>query len=177
MRRPLALVVVCLAAACGGGGGDGTVTIYLAQRLGPEGPPGQVAPLLAPVERERRSAMSATRSALLALREGPSPDERAHGFLDTFPRGTWPRQVEVREGTAVVELAGVSEPTFVAAAAAVYALTAVAGVERVRLRFGDRPCCVYNHDGSAVDVLTRASFRGWSGEPCALRREIHCRGR
>ena len=164
-----------LAAGCGGGG-DETTTIYLAQRLGPEGPPGQARPVLAPVERARRPSMSAARSALLALREGPAPDERAHGFLDTFPAGTWPRDVAVRDGTAVVDFAGGPEPTLEATAAAVYTLTALPGVERVRLQFGGRACCAYRHDGTAVPVLTRANYRGWPGEPCAVRREIHCRG-
>ena len=177
MRR-LGLLLLALAAVAAGCGGaeDDTVTIYLEQRLGPEGPPGQVRPVLMPVERERRRAMSAARAALLALREGPSPDERAHGFLDTFPAGTWPRAVVVRGGTATVELAGGTAPDLAGAAAAVYSLTGLPGVERVRLRFGGRACCVFRHDGSAVSVLTRGSFRGWPGVPCPLRVELHCRG-
>jgi hypothetical protein len=177
MRRSLLLLpLVVLLAACGGDDRE-TVTIYLKARLGPEGPHSQIAPVLAPFERERRARMSASRQAILELRVGPSPDERGRGVLDTLEPETRLRSVHVRDGNAIVELAG-KEPDFYAVAALVYSLTEADGVSRVRLRLDGRPCCKYRHDGSVVDVVTRGSYAGWQGEPCAVRGETAspCRG-
>jgi hypothetical protein len=176
--RTVVLVGVVLLAGCGGS--EERVTVYLKQRLGPEGPPGQVAPVLAPVERAARPAIEPGRQVLLALQQGPSPRERVRGFAPTFPPGTWPRRIDVRGETATVDLAGSAPPDLYGAAAAVYSLTELPGVERVRLRFRGAPCCVYRHDGTVVRAVTRRSFRFWQGEPCAARTDathVRCRGR
>jgi hypothetical protein len=176
MRR---LLVGCALVLAGCGGDHEAITIYLGQRLGSEGPPGQVAPVLALVEREARAGIAPARQALLALQQGPSPAERARGFLPIFPRGAWPRGVDVSAGTATVDLAGTASLDFSGAAAAVYSLTELPGIERVRLRFRGQPCCVQRHDGSVVRVLTSETFRFWRGEPCALRTDptsVRCRG-
>ena len=172
----LALAASLAAAGCGGGG-DETVTIYLVQRLGPDGPPGQIAPVLTPVEREAREGLGAARQAILELRVGPSPDERARGFRNTLSSGT--RLLSVREvrGAATVDLAGV-EPDQLATAALVYSLTGLRGVHAVRLRLDRKPCCAYTHAGTAIRELTRRSYTGWTGEPCRLRTSpthVRCR--
>ena len=152
--------------ACGGH--DETVTVYLRARLGPEGPHGQIAPVLTPVERDRRAGMSPAWQAILDVRTGPSPDERAHGFLDTIDPQMRLRDVRVRDGVATVDLLG-DEPDFYASAAIVYSLTELDGVDTVRLRLDRRPCCFHRHDGQPISETTRASLRGWQGQPCALR--------
>lgn len=169
------LSVLVLAVTAGCGGDDDRLTIYLAQRLGPEGPNGQIAPVLAPVEREPRSGMPASWQAVLELRVGPSPDERARGFRDTVDPSTRLVGLRVDRGVATVELAGV-EPDLRASAAIVYSLTELPGVRTVELRLDGRRCCVYRHDGTAVDALSRDAFTGWTGQPCALRTENRCRG-
>jgi Sporulation and spore germination len=172
-RALLALLALVLTAGCGGG--DARVTVYLAQRLGPEGPNSQIAPVLMPVEREPTAGMAAAWQAVLELRAGPAPDERAHGVLDTVDPSTRVRALRIERGTATVELAGV-EPDLRSSAAIVYTLTELPGIARVRLRLAGRGCCVYRHDGSPVEALTREGFAGWTGEPCHLRTENRCRG-
>jgi Sporulation and spore germination len=163
--KKLALILI-IAAGCGGD--EETRTVYLKQRLGSEGPHGQIAPVLMPVEREPRDGVPAAHQAMLELRVGPSPDERAHGFLDTLEPETRVRSVAIRDGAATVDLEG-REPDFYGAAAIVYSLTALPGVDRVALRLGGRPCCIYRHDGTAVALVSRQTYRGWSGEPCGER--------
>jgi hypothetical protein len=85
MRRLAFLGLTVVLAGCGGGQ---RLAVYLPQRLGPEGPPGQRAPVLVPVERERRASMSPVRQAVLELMVGPAPSERARGFADALPPGT-----------------------------------------------------------------------------------------
>jgi Sporulation and spore germination len=161
------LVPGLLVAGCGGGRDD--VTIYLRARLGPDGPHGQRAAILTPVERARRPAMSSARQAVLELLVGPSPDERARGFQETIPIATRLQGVRIDGGRAVVDLAG-AEPDFYGAAAIVYSVTEAAStVTRVELRLDGKPCCVYSHSGAPVRSLTRGTFRYWQGEPCALR--------
>jgi hypothetical protein len=172
-RALLALLMLILGAGCGGE--DERVTIYLPQRLGPEGPNGQIAPVLMPVERKPRLQMSAAWQAVLELRVGPAPRERARGFRDTVHPSTRLVGLDVDRGVATVRLAGV-EPDFRSSAAIVYSLTELQGIERVRLRLGGRRCCIYRHDGSPVDALSRDAFTGWTGQPCALRTENRCRG-
>jgi Sporulation and spore germination len=174
--KKLAFAVILLAAC--GGGGDDTLTVYLKQRLGPEGPHSQIAPVLMPVERERRDGIPAEHQAVLEVRVGPSPDERAHGFADTVEPETRLRSVRIEDGTATVELVG-REPDSYGTGAIVYSLTAVPGVERVALRLDGEACCAYRHDGTATRLLTRSSYRGWQGEPCEERDRpdaVRCRG-
>ena len=170
----LALV---LAAGCGASD-DERLTVYLKQRLGPEGPPGQIAAVLVPVQRDRRDGVPPGRQAVLELRVGPSPGERERGFMDTVEPETRVRSVEIEDGTATVELLG-REPSLYGAAAIVYSLTTLAGVERVALRLDGEPCCAYRHDGRAIALLSRRLYAGWSGEPCGERDRpdaVRCRG-
>ena len=161
-------VLAALALLAGCGGEDERLTVYLPQRLGFEGPPGQIAPVLSPVERERRPGMSAAWQAVLELRVGRSPDERARGFDAALRPTTRLRAIRTVAGTATVDLAG-AEPTFAAAAAVVLSLTEGDRIRGVRLRLDGRPCCFYTHRGGAIARTTRKTFRGWSGEPCHLR--------
>jgi hypothetical protein len=176
MRRIVPLLLVLALAGCGGG--SARLTIYLPQRLGPEGPAGQRVPVLMPVERERRATMSATRQAVLDVMGGPAPAERAQGFLDTIGLSTRLIGVRVSGDIATVELAG-AEPDFLGSAAIVYSITERAAVQRVRLLLDGRPCCVHTHQGTPwPGALERGTFRGWTGEPCALRTypdSVHCR--
>jgi hypothetical protein len=175
MALPLAAAMLVALAGCAGARDD-TITVYLRARLGPEGPPGQIAPVLTPVERDRRDAMSAEWQAILDLRVGPSPDERAHAFLDTIAPATRLRHLEVAHGTATVDLAG-REPDFYGSAAMVYTLTELPGIQRVRLRLDGRPCCFYGHDRRPIPTTTRGDLRGWQGQPCSLRSgdDVACR--
>ena len=166
LRWIVGLAAVVLVSACGGSRDE--LTVYLPQRLGPNGPPGQIAPVLSPVERERRPGMSAAWQAVLELRVGPSPDERARGFGDALAPATRLRAVGVRDGTATVELAG-AEPAYRAAAAIVLSLTVDDTIRSVRIRLDGKPCCFYTHAQEPVKRATRAMLRGWSGEPCHLR--------
>jgi hypothetical protein len=172
------LVVAAILLAGCGGGDEETLTVYLKQRLGPEGPHSQIAPVLMPVERERRDGIPPEHQAVLEVRVGPSPDERAHGFLDTIEPETRLRSVVIASGTATVQLLG-REPDFYGTGAIVYSLTSIDGVERVALRLEGKPCCAYRHDGTAIRFLTRRSYRGWQGEPCEERdrpEAVRCRG-
>lgn len=105
------LVLGALAPAAGCGGDDETLTVYLKQRLGPQGPHSQIPPVLTPVERHRRGGIPEQHQAVLELRVGPSPDERAHGFLDTVESETRLRSVAIEGDMATVELLG-REPDF-----------------------------------------------------------------
>jgi hypothetical protein len=174
--KKLAVAVVLLAGC--GGGDEETLTVYLKQRLGPEGPHSQIAPVLMPVERERRDGVPPEHQAVLEVRVGPSPDERAHGFLDTVRPETRLRSVTIEAGTATVELLG-REPDVYGTGAIVYSLTALPDVDRVALRLEGRPCCAYRHDGTPIRSLTTSSYRGWQGEPCPERDRpdaVRCRG-
>jgi hypothetical protein len=169
LRCGFALGVLALALAAGCGASDEEhLTVYLKQRLGPDGPRGQIAPVLVPVQRERRTGVPRGRQTVLELRVGPSPDERAHGFMDTVEPETRLRSVAIEDGTATIELLG-REPSVYGAAAIVYSLTALPNVERVALRLDGEPCCAYRHDGRAIALLSRRLYAGWSGEPCGER--------
>jgi hypothetical protein len=177
LRGLFALGAVTLAVGCGGGGDEEMLTVYLKQRLGPEGPHSQIAPVLMPVQREPREGIPPEHQAVLELRVGPSPDERAHGFLDTVEPETRLRSVTIEGNKATVELLG-REPDFYGAAAIVYSLTALPGVEHVALRLAGKSCCKYRHDGTVVPLVSRRSYAGWQGEPCGERDEdtVSCRG-
>src|SRR5215213_4504250 len=173
MRRLALVPLFAVFAACGGGGDR--LTVYLPQRLGPEGPPGQRVPVLMPVERDRRPSMSPVRQAVLDVLGGPAPAERALGYLDTIELSTRLLGVRSSGDTATVNLAG-AEPDYLGAAAIVYSVTEQAGVQRVRVRLDGRPCCVYTHRATPwPGALERRTFSGWTGEPCALRTENRCR--
>jgi hypothetical protein len=159
---PLAVAL----AGCGGGR-DEHVTVYLEQRLGPDGPPGQVAPVLEPTQRPQRRGLSPAVQVLVQLSQGPTPDERVRGFEATVPPGTRLTLERVEHGTAFVDVVR-GDLDFEGVAAVVYSLTELPGVERVRV------CCLYRHDGSQVFVHERTNFRGWRGEPCELRAENRC---
>lgn len=169
LRAALLGTMLLVALAGCGGGQDERITVYLRARLGPDGPHGQIAPVLTPVQRDRRTGMSPAWQAILDVRTGPSADERARGFLDTIDPRTRLRDVQVRDGAATVVLLG-REPDFYASAAIVYSLTELDSVDRVRLRLAGRPCCFHRHDGQPISETTRASLRGWQGQPCADRR-------
>jgi hypothetical protein len=143
------------------------VTVYLEQRLGPDGPPGQIAPVLEPARRDARDGMGAAAQALVQLRQGPTPDERARGLRAPVAPATRLRLSRVERGTAHVEVAG-RPLDYMGVAAIVFSLTEHPDVERVRV------CCRYRHDHTPVTIHTRASFRGWRGAPCAHRRENRC---
>jgi hypothetical protein len=179
MRLLCGLVLGALAMLAGcGGEEEETFTIYLKQRLGPEGPPGQVAPVLMPVERRTRPGEPLARQIVLELTVGPTPDERAYGFLDTLAPEVRFGSVTVRDGTAVVEVAR-REPDFYGTAAVVYSLTELPDVDRVELSLDDRPCCKYRHDRTVVTSIPRTTYRGWQGEPCGERDRddaVRCRG-
>lgn len=174
MRFFLALVLAAALAGCHGD--DSTVTVYLEQRLGADGPSGQVAPVLEPVERDRRPQMSAAWQALLELRQGPTPGERGRGFEPTLDVDARPLSLELEGSTAIVELA---QPTSLyATAAVVYTLTELDGIDRVGLRVAGRACCLYRRDGGYDLYAGRSRFRYWSGEPCELRTDpthVRCR--
>jgi hypothetical protein len=171
MRRLAPLLLVLALAGCG----SARLTIYLPQRLGPEGPPGQRVPVLMPVERERRAAMSAARQTVLEVMGGPAPAERARGFLETIGLSTHLLGVRVSGDVAIVELAG-AEPDYLGSAAIVYSVTERSGVQRVRLLLDGHRCCIYTHQAAPwPGALDRRTFRGWTGEPCPLRTEHRCR--
>jgi hypothetical protein len=163
-----AIAALILLAVSGCGGGDDGVTLYLKQHLGADGPRGQIAPVLEPVERSPRSAISPARQVLVQLRQGPTPDERAHGFEPTIDPQTRFPSLEVRDGTAIVAVAG-KPLDYYGVAAVVLSLTEQAGIERVRV------CCLHRHDGTRVLLHRRDDFTGgWQGTPCELRRENPC---
>ena len=166
-----------LAVTAGCGGDESTLTIYLKQRLGSDGPPGQITPVLTPVERERRSGVSSACQAGLFVRQGPAPGEWGQGFLETLRPGTRLRAVSVERSVATVRLAG-KEPDLYGSAAIFYSLTSLPGIDGVRILLDGAPCCVYSHAGRPIETLTEDTFAGWQGEPCELRVQtdaVRCR--
>ena len=153
-------------AACGGG--RETVTVYLAQRLGHDGPPGQIAPVLMPVERTLRSDIPTPHQVVLLVRQGPAPGEWGQGFVETIETQTRLRSVSVAGRTATVQLVG-REPGFYGSAAIVFSLTSLPGIESVQLLLKGKSCCVYAHSGQPVKTLHATHFDYWQGEPCAMR--------
>jgi hypothetical protein len=165
-RRVVVLAAVLILAACGGG--EKTVTVYLSQRLGPDGPPGQIAPVLMPVERTLRSASARPYQIVKLIRRGPAPGEWGKGFVETIDTETRVRSVSVLGSTATVELDG-EEPDLYGSAAIVYSLTSLPDIDTVQLRVNGRDCCVHRQSGQPIKALTAKHFDGWQGEPCALR--------
>jgi Sporulation and spore germination len=172
--RAASVVVALLLSGCHSG--EDRFTVYFPQRLGADGPQGQVVPVLEPVERDRRGRMHAAWQALLELRQGPAPNERACGHRPALGLGERPLRVALRGRGAVVEFT--SPPDVLGAAAVVYTLKAVADVDRVGLRVDGRPCCFPRHTGGTDLFGTRDRYRGWTGEPCELRTDpasVRCR--
>ena len=130
-RRVVVLAAVLILAACGGG--EKTVTVYLSQRLGPDGPPGQIAPVLMPVERTLRSSNARPYQIVQLIRQGPAPGEWGKGFVETIDAETRIRSVSVLGSTATVELDG-EEPDLYGSAAIVYSLTSLPDIDTVQLR-------------------------------------------
>ncbi len=163
-----ALKLLALAFACVGcGGEERRVTIYLEHRLGPDGPRGQLAPVLEPVTREPRGDLGDADQVLHQLFQGPAPSERSLGMRAPVASATGLRIDRIERGTAYVRVLG--QPLDVmGVASVVFSLTELDGIVRVRV------CCHHRHDGTRIFVHTRASFRGWQGEPCAARRENRC---
>jgi hypothetical protein len=160
-------VVLLAVVVVGCGGDDGRVTVFLRQRLGPDGPPGQIAAVLEPASRPPRRGLAPAVQALVQIAQGPTPDERARGFEAAVPPGTRLSLQRIDDGTAVVEVVR-GRLDFYGVAAVVYSLTELPGIEQVRV------CCLYRHDGSQILVHERAHFRGWQGEPCEARAENRC---
>jgi hypothetical protein len=162
----LLLLLIPLAAACHSSD-DERVAVFFRQRLGADGPNGQVVPVLEPVTRTSRAHMDPAWQALLELRQGPTPSERALGFEPTLDLESRPLSVRIERDLAIVELAA---PTDIyGSAAIVYSLTELDGIERVRLVVDGKPCCFWRTDGGVFAFATRAQYRHWTGEPCELR--------
>jgi hypothetical protein len=131
---------------------------------------------LEPVTRDSDAATP--RSVVAGLLQGPSVSERRAGLRPVIHTRFRAFDVTIHEGTAVVDYSG-GELSLSAAAALVFSLTELRGIDRVALRRDGHPCCVYDHEGRVIEVLTRLLYRGWSREPCALRTypdAVPCRG-
>ena len=128
------------------------------------------------VRRQRRAQMSPVWQALLELRQGPTHRERRLGFEPALPFAARPLSVDVGGATATVELARTTD--LYGAAAIVYTLTAVDGIERVRIVVDGKQCCFPRMGGGSFDTAGRDHFRFWTGEPCELRTDpTHARCR
>jgi hypothetical protein len=150
-----ALAGMCSVAGCGDN--QRKMTLYFSH--GASG-------VLEPVARD--SGPSTPTSVVAALLQGPSASERRTGLRPVIHARFRAFHVTVHEGAAVVDYSG-AELGLSAAAALVFSLTELRGIESVSLRRNGSPCCVYDHDGQVIDLLTRSLYRGWSREPCALR--------
>jgi hypothetical protein len=166
-----ALVIVGLAfftAACGAGERSG-VTVFLKRDLSNAAPPGQVAPVLAPVLRHVNEGSRTPAEVLALLRRGPTTGEVDEGFLPTIPDSVRIESVSEPNGTVTVDFAGAEPQAFYTHAAIVLSLTALSGVRAVELRYNGEPCCVYDQRGKVITPVNRSLYHGWPGEPCALR--------
>jgi hypothetical protein len=172
IRSSLGLLAVVgltlFTAACGAGERSG-VTLFLKRDLGNAAPPGQVAPVLAPVLRSVDEGSRTPAEVLALLRRGPTSGEVDDGFLPTIPESVRIESVSESSGTVSVEFAGSEPQDFYTHAAIVLSLTALSGVRAVELRYKGEPCCVYDHRGKVVTPVNRILYHGWPGEPCALR--------
>jgi spore germination protein GerM len=118
-------------------------------------------------------------NVLRQLQTGPTDAEKQEGFAPTIPSSVRVVSVHVADGTATVNFGGVPPANFYTHAAVVFSLTALPGIDAVALRYNGRPCCIYDHDGNVITPATRRLYRGWPGEPCALRTyadAVTCRG-
>ena len=156
------------------------ITLYLKRDIGSSVPPGQIAPVLAPTVRRVDSQPPSPARVLALLQQGPTSDEADDGFLPTIPSSVHILGVRVSDGTATVNFGGSAPQAFYTHAAIVLSLTDLPGINAVALRYNGEPCCVYTLDGKvATAPVTRLLYRGWPGEPCALRTyadAVACRG-
>jgi spore germination protein GerM len=151
---------------CGAGADDGqTFSIFLKRHQ-----QNQVLPLLAAATRESAGPEPSPRAALIALIAGPTGAEGGDGFRPSLPPGARMVSLHVVESRAEVDVSGLSADDFYAAAAAiVYSLTQLPGIDAVSLRLDGEPCCVYDQDSNPINPLRKTLFRGWPGEPCDFR--------
>jgi len=178
IRIGLVTALSLLAAACGSAPHE--ITLYLKRDIGSSVPPGQIAPVLAPTVRRVDSQPPSPARVLALLQQGPTSDEADDGFLPTIPSSVHILGVRVSDGTATVNFGGSAPQAFYTHAAIVLSLTDLPGINAVALRYDGEPCCVYTLDGKvATAPVTRLLYRGWPGEPCALRTyadAVACRG-
>jgi hypothetical protein len=168
-----------LAAACASSPSN-EITLYLKRDIGSSAPPGQIVPVLAPAVRRVDSQQPSPARVLAVLQQGPTSDEADEGFLPTIPSSVHILGVQVSNGTATVNFGGSAPQAFYTHAAIVLSLTELPGIKAVALRSNGEPCCVYTLDGKVAPApITRRLYRGWPGEPCALRTyadAVVCRG-
>jgi hypothetical protein len=171
VRATALVIALCatLSAGCASREEAG-VAIYLKHDLGSSGPPGQIAPVLAPVLRGVPKKKRTPAEVLALLRRGPTTVEARKGFLPTIPITVRILGVRVSKGTATVNLGGNPARNWYTHAAIVFSLTDLPGIRAVALRYHGRPCCLYNLQSKiATQPLTRSLYHGWPGEPCAFR--------
>jgi hypothetical protein len=130
---------------------------------------GQLVPVLAATTREQAEDVITAGAVLSELVAGPTDAEKRDGFRPSFPSSARILSVRVEGSRADLNISGLSPDDFHAAAATVYSLTELPGVESVSLHLDGKPCCVYDQQSNAIDPLRRNLFRGWPGEPCELR--------
>lgn len=180
--RATALVIALYAALSAGCASreEAGVAIYLKHDLGSSGPPGQIAPVLAPVLRGVPKKERTPAEVLALLSRGPTTVEATRGFLPTIPTTVRILSVRQSKGTATVNLAGSPARNWYTHAAIVFSLTDLPGIRAVALRYHGRPCCLYNLRSKIVArPFTRSLYHGWPGEPCDLRTyvdAVRCRG-
>ena len=161
----LAVGVLLALTACGTNvENNDKVSIYLKRHQ-----EGQVVPVLAAATRELPDDAITPAAVLRELVAGPTETEKRDGFRASLPTSTRIVSVQTEGSRADVNVSGLSPDDFYAAAASVYSLTELPGIETVSLRLDGKPCCVYDQQSHAIDPLRRNLFRGWSGEPCDLR--------
>jgi Sporulation and spore germination len=168
LATPVIVGLALFTTACGAGERSG-VTVFLKRDLGNAAPPGQVAPVLAPVRRPVDDGSRTPAEVLALLRRGPTTGEVDEGFLPTVPDSVRIESVSESNGTVTVDFAGSEPQDFYTHAAIVLSLTALSEVRAVELRYNGEPCCVYDQQGTVITPVTRTLYRGWPGEPCALR--------
>jgi hypothetical protein len=159
----LAVGVLVAITGCGGESND-TLTIFLKHSQ-----EGQKLPVLASATRSLEGESATPDAVLSDLLEGPTESEKRDGFLPSLPSAARVIDVQTAGSNAVVSLSWLPPDDLYAAAATVYSLTELPGIETVSLRLDGEPCCVYDQQGDVIDPLRRNIFRGWPGEPCDLR--------
>jgi hypothetical protein len=130
---------------------------------------GQVLPVLAATSRESVGADAVPRFVLRALITGPTEAEERDGFRPSLPPDARIVSFRAAGSRAEVNVSGLAADDFYAAAAIVYSLSQLPGIDAVSLRLDGEPCCVYDQDSNPINPLRTKLFRGWPGEPCDLR--------